>query len=107
MSGEHLAAIHATMCRMARADQLSDGEQSVLILHPHWKTLLRPSLVLIVVVAVALTLVVVIPAGRVAEPARIAVGGGALIAGLLGFVVPFLRWQATRYQLTTRDRKRV
>src|ERR1022692_3983708 len=49
MSGEHVAAIHATMCRMARADQLSDGERSVLILHPHWKTLLRPSLVLVLV----------------------------------------------------------
>jgi membrane protein YdbS with pleckstrin-like domain len=102
MSGEHVAAIHATMCRMARADQLSEGEQSVLILHPHWKTLLRPSLILVVVVAAALTLEVVIPAGRIAEPARIAVGVVALIAVLLGFVVPFLRWQTTSYQLTTR-----
>ena len=67
MSGEHVAAIHATMCRMARADQLSEGEQSVLILHPHWKTLLRPSLILVVVVAAALTLEVVIPAGRVSQ----------------------------------------
>jgi membrane protein YdbS with pleckstrin-like domain len=102
MSAEHVAVIHATMCRMARADQLSEGEQSVLILHPHWKTLLRPSLILVVVVAAALTLEVVIPAGRVAGPARIAVGVVALIAVLLGFVVPFLRWQTTSYQLTTR-----
>src|SRR5882757_8873168 len=102
MSGEHVAAIHATMCRMARADQLSDGERSVLNLHPHWKTLLRPSLILVVVVAAALTLEAVIPAGRVAGPARIAVGAVALIAVLLGFVVPFLRWQTTSYQLTSR-----
>jgi membrane protein YdbS with pleckstrin-like domain len=87
---------------MARADQLSDGEQSVLILHPHWKTLLRPALVLLVVVAAALALVTVIPAGRDAEPARIAVGVAALIAVLLWFVVPVLRWQTTSYRLTTR-----
>ena len=87
---------------MARADQLSDGEQSVLILHPHWKTLLRPALVLIVVVAAALALVIVIPAGRAAGPERIAVGVAALIAALLWFVVPVLRWKMTSYQLTTR-----
>jgi len=90
------------MFRMARADQLSDGEQSVLILHPHWKTLLRPTLVLLVVVAAALALVIVIPAGRAAGPERIAVGVAALIAAVLWFAVPFLRWQTTSYQLTTR-----
>jgi membrane protein YdbS with pleckstrin-like domain len=90
------------MCRMARADQLSEGEQSVLILHPHWKTLLRPALALLVVVAAALTLLVVIPPGHAAAPARIAVGVVALIAVVLWFVVPVLRWQLTSYQLTTR-----
>jgi membrane protein YdbS with pleckstrin-like domain len=90
------------MCRMARADQLSDGEQSVLILHPHWKTLLRPALAFLVVVAAALTLLIVIPSGHAAAPARIAVGVVALIAVVLWCVVPVLRWQMTSYQLTTR-----
>jgi membrane protein YdbS with pleckstrin-like domain len=87
---------------MAGADQLSEGERSVLILHPHWKTLLRPTLVLVVVVAAALALVIVIPPGRIAGPGRIAVGAVALGAVLIWFVVPFLRWQTTSYQLTTR-----
>ncbi len=87
---------------MASTDRLSEGEQSVLILHPHWKTLLRPTLVLMVVVAAALTLLVVIPAGRDAEAGRIAVGAVALIVVLLWFVVPILRWQTTSYRLTTR-----
>jgi membrane protein YdbS with pleckstrin-like domain len=87
---------------MAGGDQLSEGEQSVLVLHPHWKTLLRPILILVVVVAAALVVVIIIPAGRAAEPGRIAVGGVAFVAVLLGFVVPYLRWQTTSYQLTTR-----
>jgi uncharacterized membrane protein YdbT with pleckstrin-like domain len=87
---------------MAAADQLSEGERSVLILHPHWKTLLRPTLVLVVVAAAALALVIVIPEGRLAGPERIAVGAVALLAVLIWFVVPFLRWQTTSYQLTTR-----
>jgi membrane protein YdbS with pleckstrin-like domain len=87
---------------MASADQLSEGERSVLVLHPHWKTLLRPAVILIVVVIAALALEVIIPAGRLAEPGRIAVAAIAFVAVLLGFVVPFLRWQTTSYQLTTR-----
>jgi hypothetical protein len=59
---------------MSAESQLSDGEQSVLTLHPHWKTLLRPALLLFVVVVIAATLLVVIPPGRLAGPGRIAVG---------------------------------
>jgi membrane protein YdbS with pleckstrin-like domain len=102
LSDGHDAVFHATMCRMSGDDQLSDGERSVLALHPHWKTLLRPTLALVVVVAAALVLVIVIPAGKFAEAARIAVGAVALVLVVVGFVVPFLRWQTTSYQLTTR-----
>lgn len=87
---------------MAIEDQLSEGEQVVLTLHPHWKTLLRPTLILVVVVAAALALLIVIPAGRVAGPSRIAVGALALVLAWGWFVVPLLRWQTTSYQLTTR-----
>lgn len=87
---------------MAIEDQLSEGEQVVLRLHPHWKTLLRPTLILVVVVAAALALLIVIPAGRVAGPSRIAVGALALVLAWGWFVVPLLRWQTTSYQLTTR-----
>src|SRR5229473_8409708 len=101
-SGKRNAAIRATMWPMASEDSLTEGEHLVLQLHPHWKTLLRPVLILIVVVAAALVVVIIIPAGRAAEPGRIAVGGVAFVAVLLGFVVPYLRWQTTSYQLTTR-----
>ncbi len=87
---------------MADDNELSEGERSVLVLHPHWKTLLWPAVILMAVAAVAAVLIVVIPAGSLAAPARIGVGGLALLAALLWFVVPFLRWQTTTYQLTTR-----
>jgi membrane protein YdbS with pleckstrin-like domain len=82
--------------------QLSGGERSVLTLHPHWKMLLRPALLLFVVIAAAVALLVVIPSGRLAAPGRIAVGVVALVLAIAGFGVPFLRWQTTTYRLTTR-----
>ena len=87
---------------MSMEGQLSDGERSVLTLHPHWKMLLRPALLLVVVIAAAVALLVVIPPGRLAAPGRIAVGVVALVLAAAGFGVPFLRWQTTTYRLTTR-----
>lgn len=87
---------------MADDNELSEGERSVLTLHPHWKILLRPALILMVVAAAGAALVIVIPPGSYAAPGRAAVGGLVLIVALVWFVVPFLRWQTTTYQLTTR-----
>jgi uncharacterized membrane protein YdbT with pleckstrin-like domain len=87
---------------MGWADQLSEGEQSVLVVHPHWKTVLWPILGFAVVLVAAIAALVVIPAGRGAGPARIAVGVVAVAALLFWFVVPLLRWRTTTYQLTTR-----
>jgi membrane protein YdbS with pleckstrin-like domain len=87
---------------MSMESQLSDGERSVLALHPHWKTLLRPALLLFVVVVIAVALLVVIPPGRLAGPGRIAVGVVAVVVAMAFFAIPFLRWQTTTYRLTTR-----
>ena len=38
---------------MADDTELSEGEHTVLLLHPHWKILLRPTLILLVVAAAA------------------------------------------------------
>ena len=90
------------MCLMADGYELSEGEHIVLTLHPHWKILLRPALILMVVAAAAAALAIIVPAGSYTVPARIAVGAVALVAVLVWFVVPFLRWQTTTYQLTSR-----
>jgi uncharacterized membrane protein YdbT with pleckstrin-like domain len=91
------------MWHMADDIELSEGERSVLLLHPHWKILLRPTLILLLVVVVAAAVLrVVVPQGRYADSGRIAVGVVAVVAAVIWFLVPFLRWQTTSYELTTR-----
>jgi len=90
------------MCHMAGGTELSEGEHSVLILHPHWKILLRPTLILILVALAAAAALVLIPQGRYTGSGQIAVGVIAVLAVLIWFLVPFLRWQTTTYELTNR-----
>ncbi len=87
---------------MAGDDSLSDGEQFVLRLHPHWKTLLRPFFILVVIVAAAIAVLVLLPAGHNLAAARIGIGAVALLAAIIWFAVPLLRWKTTSYELTTR-----
>src|SRR5689334_20629723 len=85
---------------MAGADDLSEGEQSVLTLHPHWKTVLMPIVILIGLAIAAGVLLAVIPHGRLAAPERIAVGALALIIAIAFTLAPLLRWRTTTYELT-------
>jgi len=87
---------------MADDTELSGGERSVLLLHPHWKILLRPTLLLLVVVVAAALLAVSIPQGSRGDMGRIAVGVVAVAAVVAWLAVPFLRWHTTTYELTTR-----
>ena len=87
---------------MAGDESLSEGERFVLKLHPHWKTLLWPSFVLVVIVAVAITVLVMLPTGPNLALARIAIGVVALVAAIIWFGIPLLRWKTTSYELTTR-----
>jgi uncharacterized membrane protein YdbT with pleckstrin-like domain len=87
---------------MAGDDDLSEGERSVLILHPHWKTVLLPFLLLVLVVVVAAVLVAVIPHNKMQGTERLAVGVIAVLVALIWTGIPFLRWRTTTYELTTR-----
>jgi uncharacterized membrane protein YdbT with pleckstrin-like domain len=89
------------MSHMADDYDLSEGERIVLTLHPHWKTVLVPSLILAAAAVIAAVLLVVIPSGQYAGPGRIAVGV-ALLLVLIFVVYPFLRWRTTTYELTNR-----
>jgi uncharacterized membrane protein YdbT with pleckstrin-like domain len=82
---------------------LTEGEQLVLRLHPHAKTMLRPAAILLLVLGAAIAIIVVLPQ-NVAQvwPIRAAVGVLALLAVVVWFGVPFLRWRTTTYQVTTR-----
>lgn len=90
------------MCLMANQEPPADIERSVLLVHPHWKTVLRPLLLLVITAAAALALLVAIPSGSGAGWARLAVGIVAIIILLAWVLVPILRWRATTYELTTR-----
>src|SRR6516162_3920694 len=86
---------------MADAD-LSAGERTVLILNPHWKTVLWPFVLLVVVVIVAAVLLIVIPHNRLQGAERIAVGAVAIVIAAIWVGVPLVRWKTTTYELTTR-----
>jgi uncharacterized membrane protein YdbT with pleckstrin-like domain len=87
---------------MAHDASFAADEDSVLQLHPHWKVLVRPVLVAVLTVIVALIIVVIIPAGSYAAIARLVIGAVAILALMLWLIAPVLRWQTTSYELTTR-----
>jgi len=90
------------MCGMAHEFSLADGERPVLLLHPHWKTLIRPILIAVLVVAIALVVEALIPSGSAALAARGGVGVAAVLILMVWLIVPFLRWRTTTYELTTK-----
>jgi len=83
---------------MARELSLIDDEQRVLLLHPHWKVLIRPVLLAVLVLAAALVIEAVISAA--AE--RLAVAAVAVLVLMVWLMIPVLRWRLTTYELTTR-----
>jgi uncharacterized membrane protein YdbT with pleckstrin-like domain len=87
---------------MAGDETLSEGEHFVLRLHPHWKTLLRPFFILLVILVVAIAALIMLPSGSGADIARDAIGIVVLLALIIWGVIPVLRWRTTTYELTTR-----
>jgi uncharacterized membrane protein YdbT with pleckstrin-like domain len=90
------------MSGMAGEFALTEGEEPVLLLHPHWKVLIRPVLIAVIVVAAALVVVVMIPPNPGAAPERLAVAAVAILALMVWLTVPVLRWRTTTYELTTK-----
>jgi membrane protein YdbS with pleckstrin-like domain len=87
---------------MASASGLTEGEHLVVRLHPHWKTVIRPILLLAVIIAAALALLVFLPSSADKAAVRLGIGVVAVLAAIAGCAVPFLRWRTTSYELTTR-----
>jgi uncharacterized membrane protein YdbT with pleckstrin-like domain len=90
------------MSPMASGDGLSEGEYVVFKLHPHWKTVLRPLLVLALIIAAALALLIFLPSSADKPIVRLAIGVVALLAAIAWCAVPLLRWRTTSYELTNR-----
>ncbi len=86
-----------------RFDQsLAPGEESVQILHPHWKTLVRPIALTFVLVAALLVGEVLIPGSKEAGIERLALAAVAVVLLMWWLMYPLLRWRTTVYELTTR-----
>jgi uncharacterized membrane protein YdbT with pleckstrin-like domain len=81
---------------------LVDGEQVVIHKHPHWKIVVLPVVVLLLVVAAGSFLAALVSAQTWAPWAwlAIAVIGFALIVRFT--VVPVLRWRTTHFVVTNR-----
>jgi uncharacterized membrane protein YdbT with pleckstrin-like domain len=73
----------------------------VLRLHAHAKTLVRPALTLLFIVAAAIVISVLLP-NNVTGIFRLVLGIVALLAALIWVGVPVLRWRTTVYEVTTR-----
>lgn len=87
---------------MATASGLSEGEHVVLRLHPHWKTVLRPLLILAATAVGLLILLLYVSATRDSGPARIGLSIVALGIVIAWVAWPLLRWRTTSYELTDR-----
>jgi uncharacterized membrane protein YdbT with pleckstrin-like domain len=87
---------------MAGEDSLTQGEQLILRLHPHWKTIVRPLFILVVIIAATVALLVLLPTGSHMGLVRLVIGAVALVAVIIWFLIPLLRWRTTSYELTNR-----
>ena len=84
---------------------LTQDERLVLLLHPHWKTLIRPFAVAVIVIVIALVAEVLIPSGSLAVAGRLAVAAVTILVLMVWLMVPVLRWRTTIYELTNRRLK--
>jgi len=85
---------------VARDDGLAEGEYVVLRLRPHWKTVIRPALLLAVIVAAVIAALVYLPPAAGRAPVRLGIGVAAVVAAIAFCAVPVLRWRTTTYELT-------
>ena len=81
---------------------LSDDEHVELDLHPHWKVLVLPVLVLLLVVPVASYLAAKVPDGSAQGPGRIAIVVVAAVVLVLFTLRQLVRWLTTHSVVTNR-----
>jgi len=83
------------------AMNLSDGEEIVLDLHPHWGRLFLPVLVLLLACLLAGFGVALIPKGGGQQIERWILIAIAAVVVIWRTILPYLRWLTTKYVLTT------
>jgi uncharacterized membrane protein YdbT with pleckstrin-like domain len=81
-------------------DVLTTDEHVVLHLHPHWKAMIRPVLVLVVALAAVVVGFIFLPTGTGGLVGLYAIGAAALIAVLWLSLWPFVVWRTSHYVFT-------
>lgn len=81
---------------------LGDDERVVMAMRPHWKELVGPALVLLLVSPLATFAAAVMPGGDARPWLRLAVAVVALLVVLRWSLWPFLVWLTTSYVVTDR-----
>jgi uncharacterized membrane protein YdbT with pleckstrin-like domain len=87
---------------MGQDRSLAVGEESIAVLHPHWKTLVRPIALTFLVVAVLLAGEVLIPGNHWAAIERLALAVVAVLLLMWCLMIPILLWRTTVYELTSK-----
>jgi membrane protein YdbS with pleckstrin-like domain len=83
------------------ANVLTDGEQVVIHKHPHWKMLILPVLIFLVVVAAAAFLAALSRKQQWHLIAWIAIVVVGVVIVVWLTVIPLLRWRTTHFIVTT------
>lgn len=81
---------------------LAEDEEVVLDLHPHWKQLVVPLLLIPVVCGVASYVAFILPDDAARTALRWVIAVVAVLLLLRFSLWPYLKWQTTHYVLTTR-----
>lgn len=81
---------------------LAEDEDVVLDLHPHWKKLIVPVLLVPVVCGVASYVAFILPDDSARTALRYAIAVIAVLLLMRFSLWPYVKWQTTRYVLTTR-----
>lgn len=81
-------------------DVLTEDEHVVRHLHPHWKALVVPVLLLVLAVAAVVAAVVLLPATGAGTIGAYAVAAVGLVLVLRYSLWPFLTWRTTHYLFT-------
>jgi uncharacterized membrane protein YdbT with pleckstrin-like domain len=87
---------------MGHDSSLAMGEESVKVLHPHWKTLVGPVAAGLLVVIGLGAAEALIPGNKYLTVERLAVAVVAVALLAWWLLLPFLVWRTTAYELTTR-----
>jgi uncharacterized membrane protein YdbT with pleckstrin-like domain len=78
------------------------GEESVRVLHPHWKTLAGPVAAGFLVAVALAAAEVLIPGSKYSAIERLAVAAVAIALLVWWLLLPVLVWRTTVYELTNR-----